>query len=269
MRALILFAPLLAPLLVGGCATGYAADWFRSKPGIISPQLIRYGLDVPQARCVSEKLGEELSVQRIRQFQERAAAVGRGVTPEPRLTLASLRTIASTMSEGDIRPVLDAALSGCNVSQTPEPTLAATEVGVAVPAGGIPANSPDARPDGAPGAAPGSTGTGASAAPTLWLNLGAAAAGQSIAVDPSSIQQEGTARTAWFRMSDPSSGSPSTNSYRVRIDCSAKTVQPLAIRQHDAAGAPSSQRDYTAEESVPAPAEDGTVLEIAYLSLCT
>jgi len=264
MRALILFAPLLAPLLIGGCATGYAADWFRSKPGIISPQLIRYGLDVPQARCVSEKLGEQLNVQRIRQFQERAAAVGRGVVPEPRLTIASLRTIAATMSDGDLRPVLDAALSGCNVS-APAPTLAATGEGITIPAGGIPANSPDARPDGAPGA----PGAGAVAAPTLWLNLGAAAAGQSIAVDASSIQQEGTARTAWFRMTDPASGSPSTNSYRVRIDCSAKTVQPLAIRQHDAAGAPTSQRDYTPEESTPAPAEDGTVLEIAYLSLCT
>jgi len=257
---------LLPPLLLGGCATGYVSDWFRSEPGIINPQLIRYGMDVPQARCVSEQLAKSLNVQRVRQFQERAAAIGHGAETAPRLTVASLRSVARSMGDAAIPAALDTAISGCGVPDTPAPVLAATTAGTAVPEGGIPANSPDARPDGAPGSG---SPAAAAAAPSLWLNLGAAAAGQSIAIDPASIQQEGTTRTAWFRMSDPGTGAPSNNSYRVRIDCSAKTVQPLAIRQHDASGAMTSRRDYTPEESKAAPAEDGTVLEIAYLSLCT
>jgi hypothetical protein len=70
-------------------------------------------------------------------------------------------------------------------------------------------------------------------------------------------------------MTDPESGAPTTNNYRLRIDCQAKTVQPLALRQTNAAGAQVSLREYTPEEAKAGPAESGTVLEIAYLSLCT
>jgi hypothetical protein len=70
-------------------------------------------------------------------------------------------------------------------------------------------------------------------------------------------------------MTDPESGAATGNNYRLRIDCQAKTVQPLALRQTDAAGAQISLREYTPEEAKAGPAESGTVLEIAFLSLCT
>jgi hypothetical protein len=255
---------LLSPLLVGGCATGYVTDWFRSKPGIINPQLLRYGMNVPQTRCVGEALALSLRLQLVRRFQERAAAFGRDTPVAPRLTVATLRSVAVATGDPAIPAAFDAAISSCGVPATPISAPVVT-AGSAVPSGGIPANSPGARPDAVTGSAAGA----AAAGPILWLNLGTAEAGQSIAIDPGSIQQEGTTRTAWFRMSDPGTGAPSTASYRVRIDCSAKTVQPLGIRQHNAAGALQSLRDYTPEEARAAPAEDGTVLEIAYLSLCT
>ena len=105
--------------------------------------------------------------------------------------------------------------------------------------------------------------------PTTWLNLGSAESGQSIAIDAMSIQQEGPGRTAWFRLTDPEGDPQITSNYRLRIDCQAKTVQPLALRHTNAAGAQVSLREYRPEEAKPGPAEGGTVLEIAYLSLCT
>ena len=81
--------------------------------------------------------------------------------------------------------------------------------------------------------------------------------------------QVGPARTAWFRMTDPETGSRTNNLYRLRIDCQAHTVQPLALRQLDEAGNQISMREYSPAEAVPGAAEAGTVLEIAYISLCT
>jgi hypothetical protein len=70
-------------------------------------------------------------------------------------------------------------------------------------------------------------------------------------------------------MTDAECGGVAKSNYRLRIDCDAKTVQPLALRQLDEAGAQTSLREYRPEEAAPGPAISGTVLEIAYLSLCT
>jgi hypothetical protein len=70
-------------------------------------------------------------------------------------------------------------------------------------------------------------------------------------------------------MTDPDSGATTNNMYRLRIDCQARTIQPLALRQTDATGAEISFRQYTPAEAVAGPAEAGTVLEIAFISMCT
>jgi hypothetical protein len=109
----------------------------------------------------------------------------------------------------------------------------------------------------------------ATARAPVWLNLGAAPSGQSIAVDGASLEQEDEARTAWFRMIDPPPAGTSLHAYRLRIDCRTRIIRPLAHRLYDAAGAIVEERDYSDEEELPSPVESGTVTEIAFLSLCT
>ena len=84
------------------------------------------------------------------------------------------------------------------------------------------------------------------------------------------IQQEGTTRIAWFRMTDPESGQPTLNSYRLRIDCSNRMYAPLALaplrrgrrdRRLARLRQPRSRRRRRSRR--------GTVTEIAFLSLCT
>ncbi|HEY0116394.1 MAG TPA: hypothetical protein VGB54_11785 [Allosphingosinicella sp.] len=279
MRYLML--AVLLPVAVGGCATGYATDWFRDRPSIINPQLIRYGMDVQQSRCVSEKLGGRLSRQRLRQFQERAAAVRQGLYDASRFSLRDLQAVASAMPDRSVRLEFDNAAAACGVTQGPvlaagpapstsgaQPTTGpstGTPSSVAT-SGGVPVDTtPLTVPSGTASAPP-----AAAAGAATWLNLGAADSGQSIAIDAMSIQQEGTTRIAWFRMTDPESGTQTNNHYRLRIDCPGRTVQPLALRQTDAAtGAQVSMREYSPTEAAPGPAEAGTVLEIAFLSLCT
>lgn len=269
-------ALLLLPVSVTGCATGYATDWFRDRPSIINPQLIRYGMDVQQSRCVSQKLGARLSRQQLRRLTERAAAVRAPASGAAPFTLATLRGVANATGDREIGLELANVAASCGVTETQAPVLAtaappggtapttpavASPAGSTMTSGGIPV---DMTP-----IAPGAGAAGAVAGSTTWLNLGAADSGQSIAIDAMSIQQEGATRTAWFRMTDPENGGPSNNTYRLRVDCEARTVQPLALRQNDATGVQVSLREYTPAEAAPGPAESGTVLEIAYLSLCT
>ena len=103
----------------------------------------------------------------------------------------------------------------------------------------------------------------------VWLNLGAAPSGQSIAVDGASLEQEANVRIAWFRMIDPPPTGTSVHAYRLRIDCGSRMIRPLAHRRYDASGAIVEEREYSEAEQLPSAAEGGTVTEIAYLSLCT
>jgi hypothetical protein len=250
-----LIVPMLVAIPLSGCATGYARDWFDDRTTIINPQLLRYGLNIEQSRCVGEALGKRLNRSQLSAFQTRAAAVRPANGSTAPLTLGNLRAVAGGMSDREVRLELESSVRGCNVSA--ETTLAAATPSTTAAAGNTPMMSGNVPVD----------MTARSAA--TWLNLGAADSGQSIAIDAASIQQQGASRTAWFRMTDPESGTTTTNQYRLRVDCTAKTIQPLALRQTDAAGAQVSLREYAPEEAKAGPAESGTVLEIAYLSLCT
>ena len=108
----------------------------------------------------------------------------------------------------------------------------------------------------------------ASRTPT-WLNLGSATSGQSIAVDAASLRPEGNLRTAWFRLTNPGATVSTGITYLLQLDCSARTISPQADRRQDAEGNITESRDYGPEERGPLPIEGGTVMEIAFLSLCT
>lgn len=287
--------PLLPALLLAataGCATGYAQDWFRQRSTIITPQLLRYGLDLPQSRCVAERLGRRISRQDMRRLQERAIRV-QPSGPAP-LTFANLRAVATAAGGRAVEGELTSSAEACHVrvetaATAPVAAPVGAEIGVAEPptteANASGTASEEAT--GEAGAAERPLGQGVeamasamsspaypptiSAVPAAWLNLGAAASGQSIAIDAGSIQQQDDTRTAWFRMTDVTTGARTGNAYRLRIDCSARTVQPLAMRQVDDQGIVVQLREYQPGEpdTAPGPAESGTVLEIAFLSMCT
>jgi hypothetical protein len=258
MKAKLLTA-MIAPIVIGGCATGYASDWFRDEPGIIRPQLLRYGLDVEQSQCVSAALGGSLSKVEVRRLQEVAASVR--PANEAVLNIGNLRAIAPSAS-GAARTALDLAIGSCNLQVAAAVPTVATSAAPAPATGTAPVTMSGNIPvDMTPATPPVTAQT--------WLNLGSAESGQSIGIDARSIEQEGTTRIAWFRMTDPDSGAATNNMYRLRIDCQARTIQPLALRQTDAAGVETSFRTYTPAEAVAGPAEAGTVLEIAFLSMCT
>lgn len=231
--------PLLIPMILAGCA-GNVADYIGPRHTIISPQLIRYGLDIEQSRCVARHLAEALSPLQLRRFQRVTAALRQGWSDPDRLTLSDLRHVAGSMADQQVRPELDRATEACGVGVEPPPET--------LPAPELPPQPTGPRPP-------------------AWLNLGAALTGQSIAVDAASLEQEGATRTAWFRLTNPGETAPTGIAYRLRIDCRARTIAQLEHRRESspaaAAGQPPSQPE------PPLPIEGGTVMEIAWLALCT
>ncbi len=240
---------MLPLALLAGCV-GQLRDFVGPVSNTTSPQLLRFGLDLPQARCVGDKLGEPLRPRQLRMFARAMSGVRDGWFEPGRLTVRDLTYLAAHNRDPAVAPALERAIGLCHVA-----------VPSALPAGatGIAATGLTElpRPDGvAPAAAP--------RAPT-WLNLGAAGSGQSIAINAATIDQQGAQRTAWFRLSDPGAG-PSPDTFLLQIDCTHRTINAKAREHHDAAGAVAQHVDYPDH---PLPVEGGTVMEIAWLSLCT
>ena len=226
--------------LLPGCA-GNVADYIGPRPDIVVPQLARYGLDETQSRCVGESLAAGLTPLQLRQLARVAASVQQGYFEPGRLSHRDLGHVASSTGDPQIRLELDRATQSCGV--------------------GVEIAAPEAAPAAPDAAAP---------VPTAeWLNLGAAPTGQSIAVDASTLEREPTARKAWFRLTNPNEAVTTGISYLLRISCDARTIEALAHRRQDAAGAVSEYHEYTQDSSGPLPIEGGTVMEIAYLALCT
>lgn len=237
---------LLSLAFLAACA-GNVADYVGSRSAIVAPELARYGLDATEARCVGDRLGTSLNPLQLRRFVRAAGAVRQGYFDPARLTVRDLVYVASSIADPQVRAAVDGANDGCGVSADPIAALA-------------PVSPPDA------GAAPPGP---AAARPPTWLNLGAAGSGQSIAVDAATIEHQATARIGWFRMRNPGRPAPSNLVYRLRIDCAARTITPMAQRREDQAGNVTELREYGAGEEATSPIEGGTVTEIAYLSLCT
>ena len=235
MRCLPL-ALLLSSLTA--CA-GNVADYVGPRSTIIRDQLTRYGYSLAQSRCVGIQLGRSLTPLQLRRFERIAATVRQGYFDPAQLTVRDLLHIASTMSDPEVRFELARANTTCGVG-----------VQIVAPA---PAPEPSPPPS----------------RPPAWLNLGAAPTGQAIAVDASTLEQDATSRKAWFRLTNPGEAQPLANAYLLRIDCSHRTIEALARRRQDAAGASSDYHEYTPDSEGPLPVEGGTVMEIAYLALCT
>ena len=245
MRFLLSLALLtLAPL--AGCA-GELQDFVGPVSHTTAPQLLRYGLDLTQARCVGDKMGEQLRPRQLRMFARAASAVHDGWFEPGRPTLRDLSYLAAHNPDAAFAPALERAIGLCNVAMP-----AAVASGNAMT--GLTELPP---PSGAPAAALAHAAT--------WLNLGAAGSGQSIAVNASTIEELGSRRRAWFRLTDPGA-TPSLDTFMLVIDCAHRTINAKSRERHDATGALTQHVDYP---DTPLAVEGGTVREIAWLSLCT
>ncbi len=241
-----LLLPLASCALLSACA-GHVADFVGPRASIIGEQLTRYGLSPGQRTCVGERLGANLTPRQLRLLTRSAETVRRGYYDPARLTIRDLMHVASSQSDTAIGVAMVRASASCDAS----PELVVRTVAPPTPA------ETAAAP-----AAP-------AARATVWLNLGAAATGQRIAVDASSLEQDATRRRAWFRLIDPGAGAPTGISYLLSVDCTARTISATSRRVQDAAGNVTEQREFTADDARPNPVESGTVMEIAFLSLCT
>ena len=233
---------ILTSGLLAGCA-GNLADYVGPRPEIVAPQLTRYGLDAEQTQCVAARLAAGLTPLQLRQLVRYAEAVRQGYFDPERLTVRDLMHVASSMEDPQVRLELARATEGCEVGVVP-----------------VELASPPAAPVTAEPSAP--------PAPA-WLNLGAAPTGQSIAVDAATLVQEGNIRRAWVRLTNPDATAPTDVSYLLWMDCTARTLEALAHRRQDAAGAVTEYHEYARDPQGPLPVEGGTVMEIAYLALCT
>lgn len=240
LRALSL---LLLPLaLLGGCR-GQLRDYVGPRGTIVRPQLIRYGFNLPEITCVGNRLGSTLRPRQLRFLVRVTTHVERPYYDPDRFTPRDFAWAAGGLRDARVDAAIREAFMACHIDASPR--VAA----IVPPAEGAAAAT-------APRAA-------------VWLNLGAAPSGQSIAVDGASLEQQDNVRTAWFRMIDPPPTGSSLHAYRLRFDCGSRMIRPLAHRLYDASGAIVEEREYTEAEQLPSAVEGGTVTEIAYLSLCT
>jgi hypothetical protein len=237
--------------MLGGCA-GYAIDYTKSREDILSPELARYGLTEQQAGCVNASLSERLEKGQLGLLTRTTRLVKRGYTDPERLTVQDLLYVATFVKDREVAAELSRASASCNLLSNP--TLAAS--GPAMP---IPASETA------------STALPVTQAPrgSSWLNLGAAPTGQAIAIDAASVQDASGTREAWFRITNPGDIGPTGASYRLRIDCGGRTINPMALRKIGQDGAVTEEKDYGAGGEGALGVEGGTVMEIAYLALCT
>ncbi len=242
IRRLATVLMLAAGGLTAGCA-GYVQDYVRDKPRIVSSELTRFGLTEQQSWCVGERMGATLTPRQMREYQQMASSI-RSSYFAPGGPNARDLIFAAEQFPSPMKTVVEEALGGCEVAVPTPPALAA-----AAPA----ADAPPVRP--APVRAP------------VWVNLGAAPTGQAIALDAGSVGREGNVRTGWFRLTDPGAA-PSPIAYQLWLDCSARTITPLGERRTRSEGAP-EERTYPPQQHRALPVEPSTVMEIAYLSLCT
>ncbi|MDQ8758069.1 hypothetical protein RCO27_17720 [Sphingosinicella sp. LHD-64] len=228
-----LHAGLLSLALLAGCA-GHVADYVGPRSTIITPQLVRYGYTVVETRCVGETLGRTVRPGRLRDLAAAAGAVNRGFYNPAELGVRDLVWVATTIGSRT-RSALEQANRDCGVAAEPaQPPVVAVAAPPPVP-------------------------------PAAWLNLGAAGSGQSIAVDAATIERTEGRRAAWFRLTDPGAD-PSPDLFHLVVDCGARTIDATERRRIGADGSVVERREYP---SNPLPVEDDTVMQIAWMSLCT
>jgi len=238
----------LSALLLAGCA-GQLRDYVGPRSDITAPHFLRYGLNPNQARCMGERIGEGLTPRQLRMFARAAGALRQGSGHPAPLTMRDLIWVATAMGDAAVPAALARADAACGVSAAEayarEQREAAARAAREAEAAAAAASAPR---------------------PTSWLNLGAAGSGQSIAVDASTLVRDGDHRTAWFRMTDPGAAAASPDVYLLAIDCTHRTINARARERRAADGSVTNRVDYPDN---PLPVEGGTVMEIAFLSMCT
>lgn len=244
------FTILPLVLLLGGCA-GYAADYWKPKEKLFAPELGRYGITGGEAQCVSEKLKGTLTVWQLRQLADLAARLTPGGQNPAALKPADFLYIAGLVKDPNVGLGTRAAFMSCGIGTAAPRVATATQA---------PPSVSTALQPGSPVPAPGG--------PSLWVNLGTAASGQSISVDASSLQNDPASRQGWFRLANPGESGPGALSYRLRIDCPGHAITATAGRKYGAEGQVIEQKDY-AQPQGPLPIEAGTVMEVAYRALCS
>ncbi|HEX8443384.1 MAG TPA: hypothetical protein VF631_07035 [Allosphingosinicella sp.] len=241
-------------LLLAGCA-GYAIDYTKSRENILGPELARYGLSESQARCVNESLSKRLAKGQLGVLTRTTRLVKRGYTDPERLMVQDLLYVATFVKDRKVAAELSRASASCNLLTNP--AIASV------------APAPSAATVAAGSSAAAATPVTPSARGSSWLNLGAAPTGQAIAIDAASVQDRPGHREAWFRITNPGDTGPTGASYRLQIDCSGRTINPMALRKYGKDGAVSDEKDYGPGGEGALKVEGGTVMEIAYLALCT
>lgn len=265
---------LAGAALVAGCA-GHIADRFGPKTSILAPELVRYGLDPARSECVGDRLAANLNILQLRKLARSAGAVQRSYFGFDRIGVGDLIWVAKAQKDAKVSLEVEAAVRSC-ATGTAGTNIAAAPVTPAPSAPGkgtalSPAQQALARqlPQTPPATSAPAVEANNAARPATWLNLGAAPTGQAIAVDASSIESGPNGRKAWFRLTSPGAAAPSDTSYLLRIDCTARTLSTLAAQTLGPNGAIGERRDYGPNGEGVLPIENGTVMEIAYLAVCT
>jgi hypothetical protein len=241
-------AALVLGSLLSGCA-GYAIDYTRPKTSLLGAELTRYGLDSAQSQCVGGQLATSLSVWQLRQLQLAASSLKQGYAAPPRLTPADLLWVAKSVKAPKVGIETARVAAACGVSTAsgsmrPPPPPRVASLPLPTTSGPAPATA------------------------AAWINLGAAQSGQAISVDASSLGETGSFRSGWFRLTNPGETKGST-SYLLRVDCAARTINSMAMRRYGPNGAPTASRDFGPNGEGATAIERGTVMEIAFLALCT
>lgn len=266
MRSALIAGLALSSL--GGCR-GYLADHVRPEASILGPELARYGLSAAEAQCLGGRLVGTLSVWQLRQL----ANVTKLIKDPARLTPRELVWISSHVKDQQVPLEVRKGAEECALAAAVAPSVPVAE---AAPAAGAHPTA-EARPmlpsssvPAASAVSPALPAPSASAVPPVarWLNLGSGADKKSISIDASTLQGEMPLRSAWFRIVTPDAGA-TVNSYLLQLDCKARTVNPLSSRKHDTKGAVTEEVEHGPSGAGASPIQGGSVIEIAYLSLCT
>jgi hypothetical protein len=240
--------PLALSAALAGCA-GQVRDYVGPPGEIVAPELLRFEVNRMQATCIGEQLSRRLTPRQMRMFARALGAVRQGYADPARFTYPDVMWVANAMGDAQIPRALAAGDAACGVSQAFAYARETAEAEAA--------RRRQAEQAAAAAAAP---------PPANWLNLGAATSGQTIAIDASTLVREGNLRTAWFRLADPGASGPSDDAFLLRVDCAARTINAKARERRRPTGEVVERVDYPDN---PLAVEGGTVMEIAFLSLCT
>ena len=97
---------LLPAFLLAACV-GQLRDFVGPVSNTTSPQLLRFGLDLAQARCVGTRLGDRLRPRQLRMFARAMSGVHDGWFEPGQLTLRDLSYLAAHVPDANV----DAALA--------------------------------------------------------------------------------------------------------------------------------------------------------------